>query len=102
MGGMYEARCPCGYTSGTLLEGRGMSGPDSARVLARCRGCREILSMRASKSTGRCPRCRGDLDPVAVPYGSLLDPEPPDDPPRSECPRCREVRLELIPVGDWD
>ncbi|MBM4335224.1 MAG: hypothetical protein FJ108_04825 [Deltaproteobacteria bacterium] len=84
MGCMVDAICPCGYEARDLLEGGGMSGPESERRLARCDRCREIVSVRAASFARGCPRCGGELAPPV------------------ECPRCRSAALELVPTGEWD
>lgn len=99
---MYEARCACGYEAHDLLEGCGMSGPQSELLLARCNDCREILSIRARRRRAGCPRCGGELETVAIPAEPLLDPPTIEQPAKLACPRCGERELELIGVGDWD
>ena len=99
MGCMYDAICPCGYESHDLLEGGGMSGPESERRLARCDRCREIVSVRCSIPTQSCPKCRGALESVAVPSATLFDPAQPET---TICPRCRDITLTLFAVGEWE
>lgn len=96
MGTMFEARCPCGYTSDSLLEGCGISGPDGCRDLARCESCREIVSIRSSALARGCPSCRSEVEVIAI------EEESPAEPARSSCPRCAQETLALISVGEWD
>ena len=104
MGSMFEAQCPCGYASDTLLEGCGMAGPDTYRDLARCEHCREIVlrSIRSSSARRRCPKCRRVAQIITIEQQPLFDAKPIAGHMNLERPRCGNWTMAVTQGGHWD
>lgn len=102
MGNMVEASCGCGYTSDLLLEGCGMLGSESCRDLARCDHCREVVSIRATSTRRRCPRCRRKVVVLRSPDDSDDERRPELPTTGEECPRCHRPTMRLEMAGLWD
>jgi Zn finger protein HypA/HybF involved in hydrogenase expression len=100
MGTIVEAKCECGYRSGTLAVGVGMSGPSPRSAVAICRRCPAVVTVNAEAARKRCPQCRGPVELPAV----REDADSPLNEVKQllECPRCGHSRLELVNIGDWD
>ena len=57
MGRGIDAICDCGYESGLLLLGCGMSGP-AVLFPCYCKDCKELVVVDLLKKRIRCPKCR--------------------------------------------
>ena len=57
MGTGRTARCACGYESGMLYLGCGMSGP-AVNFPCYCKDCKQLVVVDLLKKRIRCPRCR--------------------------------------------
>ena len=55
MGCTAIASCPCGYDSGELLIGQGMSGPDPCHFPAYCKDGSHLVDVNMSEHPRRCP-----------------------------------------------
>ena len=100
MGVMYAADCPCGYESGDLFVGLGMTGYDAARELARCDHCHNMVTVRALSKRKRCPKCSRKVQIIHVDE-DIATAE--DLGFRTlECPLCRNDTMKLYEVGLWD
>jgi hypothetical protein len=101
MGEIINLSCPaCGYQSGGLLSGWGMTCELQIRL---CLDCQELVSVvvqvnphapktlraQAEREFNRCPRCLGrDVEPVSPPVA---------------CPRCGAELEEILDQGGiWD
>ena len=102
MGYLLEAHCGCGYAASDLVEGCGMSGPESCRNVARCDHCQEFVSIRSSNGRRRCPNCRRKVHVVTVERAKNFNPQAASEFERVQCPRCGKVTTELTMSALWD
>ena len=117
MGWEIEGSCPCGYESGPLQTGSGLSDARRTfRVPARCRSCNEMVAVDIKSEAKACPSC-GSYDLKALgslrPKGGSAEPVkgPPPIVERGRwvlqdrdyrCPSCGDERLRFVLTGTWD
>jgi len=95
MGTLIGAECYCGYSK-ELLEGCGMSGPESCRRIAVCDKCDHPMSLNITTKEPRCSHCHSrrlrslELDEDVLPITGLI------------CPSCNQPTLRMEEVGLWD
>ena len=71
MGCTAIATCPCGYDSGELLIGPGMSGPDPCYFPAFCKEGGHLVDVNMCDQPRRCPEGH-DKEPVPYNATSLI------------------------------
>lgn len=71
MGCTAIASCPCGYDSGELLIGQGMTGPDPCHFPAYCKEGDHLVTVNTNEEPRRCP-ARHQTKPLLYNAKSLI------------------------------
>ncbi len=122
MGGIIRAHCKCGFNSGVIYAGGGMSNfLEVCNAPAICLNCDIFLIKNYMKEQSKCPKCRKKVvfynDPQVQEQVSeshkesscifcwnvsdekgiflLLDK-------KYLCPECKEMTMEFLSTGSWD
>ena len=72
MGCTALAACPCGFDSGELFVGQGMSGPDPCHFPAYCKEGSHLVTVNLIDQPSRCPEGH-KTEPVPYNDNSLID-----------------------------
>ena len=101
MGGIYYARCPCGFEQAELFEGYGMNEKGGCTTLHACDTCRIIFTLNSNKKKsdlfGEQNICPGCGNSAVCTYTVDLDSDE-----EHHCPACRKMTLKFLPGGLWD
>jgi len=122
MGGIIEAHCKCGFESGAIYAGGGMSNfLKVCNAPAICLNCNIFLIENYIEKHSKCPKCREKVtfynDPKVQEqvsesyetYNDIFSWNINDEKgefrlpnTRYYCPGCNEMTMEFLSVGNWD
>jgi len=121
MGGIITAHCKCGFESEDIYAGGGMSNfLEVCNAPAICLNCNIFLIKNYMKKLSKCSKCRKKVvfynDPkvqeqVSESYESYndifswnIEKKGTFRLPNTQyyCPKCNEMTMEFLDVGNWD
>jgi len=122
MGQILQATCPCGFDSTKLFLGGGMMNFTTyCGAPALCDSCGAFLVLNYLDPNPRCGDCKGTVrfynDPALRSTSEQSDQKSHDvfswnvggrlgtfSLPDTEylCPKCREIKMSFVSVGNWD
>lgn len=121
MGDIINAKCNCGFESGGIFAGGGMTNYDKfCSVPALCENCRDLVIVNYLRKNLKCPKCGKKV----VVYGDPTLQQTRKKAERSSdifswfvdekkgtfalpdvfylCPRCGKKRMRFFHNGQWD
>lgn len=122
MGGIIKAHCKCGFESEDIYAGGGRSNfLEVCNAPAICLNCNIFLIKNYMKEQSNCPKCRKKVvfynDPQVQEqasesyesYNDIFSWNVSDEKgefrlPDTKylCPKCKEMTMEFLDIGNWD
>ena len=115
MGSMIQAKCECGFDSGTIVAGGGfMNFRSMGMEPALCQHCKRLVMRDYKTKSSRCPECH-----KKVTFYNDLKLQRPNEKQRRKsnvyeweefvlpdgeylCPKCGRMAMRFKVVGHWD
>jgi hypothetical protein len=109
---MIEAKCRCGFESGTIMQGGGMLNFETIDYEpAICLKCKKFLVLNYKIKNQKCPDCNTEIVfyndksvqrktksyQKKIPWGAFYVPDT-----TCLCPRCGKLTMRFYFRGYWD